>query len=754
MKIIIIGGGPAGLYAGLLLKKVDPAHDVAVIERNPPDATYGWGVVFSDRTLAEFREADHETYQDITDNFVVWDAIDVHYRGERIRCGGHVFACIRRTHLLNILQRRCQELGVQLRFETEVTDLSPFEDCDLIIGADGINSRVRETYAHIFRPSLEVGKAKYIWLGTHRTFDSFTFIFRENEHGLFQAHVYPFDGYTSTFIVECDETTWQRAGLHRADESESITYCEQLFASELHSHSLMSNNSRWINFVTVRNRTWHHKNIVLLGDAAHTAHFSIGSGTKLAMEDAIALANAFRRHGDDIETAIGDYELERQPRVEAFQQAADESRTYFENVRRYLHFEPMQFAFHLLTRSGRITYDNLRLRDPYYVDAVDRWFSEQGGRGAREQEQRSGGAEEHSPRPFRTSAPLHLRTSALVAPPPMLTLLRLREMTLPNRVALAAAPTYSAKDGMPSDTHMAELSRLALGGAALVMTELTAVSPEGRITPGCTGMYRVEHGEAWTQIVDYVHANSSARVMLQLNHAGRRGSTRPRTEGLDRPLQKGNWPLIAPSPLPYTPQSQVPKGMDRADMDNVRDNFVCVAQMAQQAGFDMLQLHFAHGYLLGSFLSPLTNRRSDGYGGSLENRMRFPLEVFDAVRAVWPAGKPLAVAINITDWARGGLEPEDAVVIAEMLKVHGCDLIQVLAGQTIADDTPIYDPGFLILYSDRIRNEAGIATMVGGYLTTTDQINTAVAAGRADLCILEVRDWRSKIGDLGRTAEP
>ncbi|MFQ5596039.1 MAG: FAD-dependent monooxygenase, partial [Anaerolineae bacterium] len=494
MRVFIIGGGPAGLYAGLLLKKVDPSHDITVFERNPPGATYGWGVVFSDRTLASFREADYKSYAEITDSFVIWDAIDVHYRGERIRCGGHVFAGLRRTSLLNILQRRCAEMSVDIRFETQVTDLSEFADFDLLIGADGINSVVRETYAHVFKPGLQAGRAKYIWLGTHKPFDAFTFIFQENEHGLFQAHVYPFDGYTSTFIVECDEASWRRAGLDQAGEAASIAYCEDLFADQLGGHGLMSNKSRWINFVTVRNKAWRHENIVLLGDSAHTAHFSIGSGTKLAMEDAIALAKAFQRH-DDVETALSDYELERRPRVEALQASAHESRTYFENVRRYLHLDPMQFTFHLLTRSGRLSYGNLRLRDPYYVDNVDRWFAatsppDRGGL-------RGGGT--------------------VVAPPPMLTALRLREMTLPNRVALAAAPMYAATDGAPGEAHTDQLSRLALAGAALILTEPTAVSPEGRITPGCAGMYCPEHVEAWAQIVEAVHADSSARVAIQLN---------------------------------------------------------------------------------------------------------------------------------------------------------------------------------------------------------------------------------------------
>lgn len=712
MKITIIGGGPGGLYSGLLLKKADPTRDVTIIERNPRNATYGWGVVFSDRTLNSFREADYKSYQEITDQFVIWSAIDIWYQGRLMRCDGHAFAGLARKRLLNILQDRCQELGVKLKFETEfeVDNLARLTDTDLIVAADGINSKIREVYAEVFQPQLEAGKAKYIWYGTDKVFDSFTFIFRENEHGLFQVHAYPFDGTTGTFIIECTEETWRKAGLDQADEAASIAYCERLFAEDLGSHRLMSNNSKWINFIRVKNKVWHHHNIVLLGDAVHTAHFSIGSGTKLAMEDAIAFANAFERY-DDLEAALDEYELERKPVVEILQRAALESRTYFENVNRYIHLEPEQFAFYLLTRSGRISYDNLRLRDPYFVQAVDHWFA------------------------ASTSAGMD-QNRLIIAAPPLFNPLKLREMTLANRAVLSPTSSHAAVEGLPAETHADQLICRAQGGTSLVMTEPTAVSAAGRITPGDTGLYTEDHLAAWRSIVETIHQTTPAQIALQLGHAGRRGSTRPRSEGLDRPLREGNWPLISASPLPYTPASQLPKAMDRADLDRVRDDFVRAADMARQAGFDLLQLHFAQGYLLASFISPLTNRRQDEYGGSLENRLRFPLDVFDAVRAVWPAGKPISVAISATDWAAGGLDVDEAVCIAGEFKAHGCDLIHVLAGQTTPNAKPVYGSGFLIPFSDWVRNNAHVPTMTSGNITTTDQLNTILAAGRADLCLM------------------
>jgi anthraniloyl-CoA monooxygenase len=703
MKVNVLGGGPAGLYAALLLKKTHPAWEIAVAERNPAGATYGWGVVFSDQTLSAFREADYRTFTDITESFVTWEAIDIFVRDELARCEGHRFAGLARRRLLAILQRRCADLGVALRFETEVASPDELRQADLVIAADGVNSRTRVAYAEHFRPNIAEGSTRYIWFGTDRILDSFTFIFRENVHGLFTVHAYPFDGTTGTFIVECAEETWRRAGLDRADEAASLAFCEALFADHLRGRKLMSNYSRWLRFPTVKSARWSHENIVLLGDAAHTAHFSIGSGTKLAMEDAIALAQAFEQH-DAIPTALRQYELARKPKVEALQRAAAESQIYFEHVARYRGFEPIQFAVHLLTRSGRITYDNLRQRDPHFVAAVDRWFV---------------GTFER-----------------LTAPPAMWTPLALRDIVLPSRAVLAAQPRYEARNGLPSGAQAEQLASLARGGAGLVLTEPVAVAAEGRITPGCMGMYCPEHAEAWAGAVAAIHQQSPAKVAIQLSHAGRRGATRARARGADIPLPiDQSWPLIAPSAIPYSRASQAPRAMEQADFEQVCQQFVGAARLAGQAGFDMLVLNAAHGYLLGSFLSPLANARDDDYGGPPERRMRFPLEIFDAVRAAWPAHKPLAVAINASDWARGGIEIGEAIAFGKALKRHGCDLLAVYAGQTTVRSQPNYDPGELAQYSDLLRNETGLRALATGYLTTSDQVNTLVAGGRADLCL-------------------
>jgi anthraniloyl-CoA monooxygenase len=731
LTVNVLGAGPGGLYAALLLQKAHPNWAITVAERNPPGATYGWGVVFSDQTLAAFREADEQSFADITGSFVTWDAIDVHLADQLARCEGHRFAGLARRRLLEILRRRCAELGVRICYQTEVDDLAAFAQADLLIAADGVNSRTRAAYAERFEPSLSEGSARFIWFGTDWVLDSFTFIFRENQHGLFTVHAYPFDGATSTFIVECAEPTWRRAGLDQADEVASLAYCQALFADHLRGHRLMSNFSRWLRFTTVKNRRWSHANIVLLGDAAHTAHFSIGSGTKLAMEDAVALAQAFRQP-QPIAAALRQFEQARKPRVEALQRAAAESQEYFEHVARYQHFAPIQFAFHLLTRSGRISYDNLRQRDPQFVSRVDRWFASAADERPKTKDE---GSRTDTSQIVISSEHRQRLPGHVIAPPPIWAPLALREMVLQNRAVVSPRPVYSAEGGTPGDDYVATLLECARGGAGLVLTEPVAVAQDGRITPGCAGMYRLEHADRWAGIVEQIHSQSAARVALQLSHAGRRGATQPRERGTDIPLREGAWPLLAPAALAYGRAGQLPRAMDCADMERVREAFAQAARMADQAGFDILLLNAAHGYLLGSFLSPLTNMRDDEYGGTPERRGRFLLEIYDAVRAAWPDGKPIAVAINASDWARGGGEIADAIAIGRALIERGCDLLAVHAGQTTPDARPSYDPSALAQASDLLRNEAGARTLATGYLTDSDQINTLLAGGRADLCM-------------------
>jgi anthraniloyl-CoA monooxygenase len=712
VRIVSIGGGPAGLYFALLMKKADPAHDVTVVERNRPDDTFGFGVVFSDATLEGFAEADRDTYEAITRSFAHWDDIAIHYRGEVLTSTGHGFAGMSRQRLLDLLQRRCADLGVRLLFQTEVSDPDAHGAADLVLAADGVNSVTRARYAAHFRPTLDWRGNRFVWLGTTFPYSAFTFHFKESEHGLWRVHAYRYDASTSTFILETTEATWRRAGLDGADEDATLAFAERLFADELAGHRLLKNRSLWRSFPTVRNATWHHGHVVLIGDAAHTAHFSIGSGTKLAMEDAIALAEALQRHGE-VEKALVAYEEARRPEVEALQRAAQVSLEWFEQTERYHgRLAPLQFAMSLLTRSLRVTHENLKVRDPAFVARVDRWV-------AAEAERQSGVA-----------------TGGGGAPTPMFTPFRLRELVLPNRVVVSPMCQYSAEDGTPNDWHLVHLGSRAVGGAGLVMTEMTDVSREGRISPGCAGMYKPEHVAAWKRIVDFVHARSTARIGVQLAHAGRKGSTRRLWEGIDEPLEADNWPLIAASPIPYFPYSQVPRAMDRADMEGVRADFVRAAGMAAEAGFDLLELHFAHGYLLASFLSPLTNRRADEYGGDLAGRARFPLEVFDAVRAAWPAARPMAVRVSATDWMEGGTGPEEGVALARLLRAHGCDIVDVSAGQTVPEQTPAYGRLYQTPFSDRIRHEAGIPTMTVGNVVSYADVNSIVAAGRADLCVL------------------
>jgi anthraniloyl-CoA monooxygenase len=709
VKIHCIGGGPGGLYTAILLKKQDPRREIAVWERNASDDTFGWGVVFSDRTQDHLKNADAPSHEAITRCFATWDDIDVHYRGEVYRSTGHGFCGLSRKRMLLLLEERARELGIELHFETEVEDVDDYRDCDLLVAADGINSQIRDKYAAHFGPKLDWRPNRFAWLGTRQQLDAFTFSFRENDAGLWMLHAYQFEPETSTFIVETDEETFARSGLDVDDEPQTIAYCEKVFEEELGGHPLMANKTYWRQFATVKNRIWHHENIVLVGDAAHTAHFSIGSGTKLAMEDSIALTEAFAAH-DDVGEALRAYETERRPNVASLQRAAQSSLEWFENARRYMGMEPKRFVFSLLTRSMRITHDNLALRDPAYVEDADRWLN---------RTLSIEGADNPEKEPV----------------PPMFTPYTLRGLELKNRVVVSPMCQYSADEGMPNEWHLVHLGSRAMGGAALVFTEMTDVSPEGRISPGCTGIYTDEQADAWARIVDFVHSRSTAKIGMQLGHAGRKGATKRMWEGDNEPLESGAWPIMAASPIPWGPESQVPKEMDRADMVRVRDEHVAAAKRAKRAGFDVLEVHMAHGYLLSGFISPLSNQRSDEYGGSLENRARYPLEVLDAVREVW-ADAPLSVRISATDWAPEGFTPEDAAVLAQMLKEHGADLIDVSAGQTSTEADPVYGRLFQTPFADRIRNEVDIATMAVGNISTYDDINTIILAGRADLVAL------------------
>jgi anthraniloyl-CoA monooxygenase len=726
MRIVCIGGGPAGLTFALLMKKLDPGHDITVVERNHPYDTFGWGVVFSDATMAHLRRWDEETAGAIEAAFAHWDDIVLEFKGRAIRSGGHGFVGIGRKRLLNILQARCESLGVKLEFDREVRSDTEFPDADLVVACDGINSVVRQKYAEVFRPDIVKRPNRFIWLGTKKLYDAFTFVFERTEHGWFQAHVYKFDAQTSTFIVECPEHVWLAHGLDKLDADASVAFCEKVFARHLDGATLMSNarhlrGSAWLNFQRIKCAQWWlpaerreagaaRAPLVLMGDAVHTAHFAIGSGTKLALEDAIELANQFKMAGEatggvpasDLPALLDRYQALRSVEVLRLQNAAWNAMEWFEvcGARYCDPLEPEQFMYSLLTRSQRISHENLRLRDAGWLEGYERWFA---------------------------------RTQAAV--PPMFTPFTVRSVTLKNRVVVSPMAQYSAVDGTVGDYHLVHLGARAMGGAALVMAEMTCTSADGRITKGCPGLYTDAQGDAWARIVDWVHTHTDAHIGMQLGHAGAKGATNLGWEGIDQPLDSGAWPLISASAQQYLPGvSDWSRAMTRADMDRVLHDFVACTRRAAAAGFDWLELHCAHGYLLSSFISPLTNHREDAYGGPLANRLRYPLEVFAAVRAAWPAELPMSVRISSHDWVEGGITPADAVQIARAFKEAGADLIDCSSGQVSKQEKPVYGRMFQTPFADRIRNEAGIATIAVGAISEADHVNSIIAAGRADLC--------------------
>lgn len=711
LNVVVIGGGPAGLYFAISMKLRNPSHTISMIERNRAEDTFGWGVVLSEETLANLAANDASSADAIRTHFAYWDDIAVVRDGVRTVSTGHGFCGIGRCQLLLLLQQRARELGVDLRFETEVEDIAALmRDYDVVLAADGLNSRAREVFANIFRPEIDVRRNKFVWLGTHQKFDdAFTFIFEKTEHGWVWAHAYQFDAETATFIVECAPETWTRFGFGDMTREESIATCERIFANHLDGHRLLSNanhirGSAWIGFPRVLCERWSHANLVLMGDAAASAHFSIGSGTKLALESAVALADLLHSE-PSVAAAFAKYEEARRVEVLRLQSAARNSAEWFEQVERYLDLDPLQFTYSLLTRSQRISHENLRLRDRAWLTGAEGWFQAQAGANA--------------PRA------------------PMFAPFALRGLTLANRVVVSPMAQYKAVDGCPNDWHFAHYAERAKGGAGLVYTEMTCVAADARISPGCPGLYAPAHEAEWRRLVDFVHAETDAKICAQIGHSGPKGSTQLGWEEMDAPLARGNWPLIAASAVPWSPANQVPREMDRADMDRVCGEFVAATEMAARACFDMLELHMAHGYLLSSFITPLTNRRGDEYGGSLENRMRFPLEVFVAVRAAWPQDRPIAVRISASDWvAEDGVTPEEAVGIARLLKHAGVDIVDVSAGQTSLQARPVYGRMFQTPFSDRIRHEVGIATMAVGNIYEPDHVNSILMAGRADLVCL------------------
>ncbi len=711
MHIACLGGGPAGLYFAISMKLRDSSHEIVVVERNRPNDTFGWGVVLSDETLGKLCENDDVSAAGMRNHFAYWDDIVLHYQGQKLVSSGHGFCGIGRKKLLLILQDRARQLGIDMRFETEVASVLDYaRDYDLVIASDGLNSKIRMEFKDTFKPDIDLRLCQFVWLGTHQSFDdAFTFIFEKTDKGWVWAHAYQFDKDTATFIVECSQETFDAYGFADLGQRDSIAICEEIFADHLRGHTLMTNanhirGSAWIRFPRVLCERWSHENIVLLGDAAATAHFSIGSGTKLAFESAIALSDLLHTE-PDLSGAFAKYEDQRRLEILRLQSAARNSVEWFENVEHYLHLNPIQLNYSLLTRSQRISHENLRARDAKWLRSAEKWFQEQAG--------------------VSTDAPVRA---------PMFAPFKLRDMELKNRIVVSPMAQYKAINGCPTDWHLIHYGERAKGGAGLIYTEMTCVSDTGRITPGCTGLYAAEHAAAWRHLTDFVHTETDAKICCQIGHSGRKGSTNIGWEGMDTPLESGNWGLISASAIPWSPNNAIPRMATRDDMERIKDQFVAATEMAKHADFDMVELHAAHGYLISSFISPVSNTRDDEYGGCLNNRMRYPLNVFNAMREAWPEDKPMSVRISANDWVgEAGVTLMEAVEIAKMFEATGADIINISAGQTTIDAKPIYGRMFQTPFSDRIRNDAGLKTIAVGNIYEADHVNSILMAGRADL---------------------
>ena len=702
-SIAVIGGGPGGLYFSILTKKAFPDCQIDVYERNKADDSFGFGVVFSDETLSEFLTRDPKSYDLIRKHFAYWDDLDVARDGEIVRISGNGFCGCSRKTLLQLLQQRCLEEGVNLHFEHAIEDVSTLK-ADYIVACDGINSAIRTQFASDFGTKTELKKNKFVWLGSTKPLDAFTYFFRTTEFGPFVAHSYQYQEGMSTWIFECSEETWENAGFETTNEEATISKISSIFKEELDGHGLISNRSHWRQFPAITNEKWHKDNIVLLGDSKATAHYSIGSGTKLAMECAISLSDAIVKFGTNKEAAFAEYENLRRNRVEMIQYAANVSLDWFENMDRYIDFDFNQFAFGVMTRSKKVTFENLAIRDASFPEKVLTEFN------------------------INNKIP-NVKTPAAFNP------FYIKNLKLENRIVMAPMGQYQAENGLPNSWHFSHYTQRALGGLGLIITEMTAISQSGRITLGCTGIYDENQVLEWKKINNFIHENSACKVAIQLGHSGRKGSVKKPWE-TEKLADSQQWELISASPIPFAENGIVPKNMTVTDMDLIVKQFENAAQNAEEANFDMIELQAHHGFLLASFLSPLTNNRTDEFGGTISNRLKFPLKVFKAIRTIFPAEKPIAVRISATDWTENGISQQDVLTIAEAFKGAGADIINVSTGNTVSNQQPQTGRMWQTPFSDLIRNTVHIPTITAGSITDVDQINTIILNGKADLVAL------------------